>query len=70
MHDGDGDDNFRNMWSRIDTLDDDGGEELGRSSLIILTLFAQKNIFRRKKNISNENLKYPYICQSGVKVSN
>ena len=23
---------FRNMWSRIDTLDDDGGEELGRST--------------------------------------
>ena len=49
MHDGDGDDNFRNMWSRIDTLDDDGGEALGRSSLIILRLFAQKYNFLKIK---------------------
>ena len=27
---------FRNMWSRIDTLDDDGGEELGRSTWFLI----------------------------------
>ena len=26
----------RDMWSRIDTLDEDGGEALGRSSLSVL----------------------------------